>query len=167
MKEKKTFTEQQLVVFDLNNEEYAVDISVVREIIQMQPITRLPDLPESVVGVIDIRGSVVPIIDLRSHLKMEKSAQTKETRIIIVNSKENELGIIVDAVTKVIRVSEDAFQSSDNMQLRGKHDYLVGVAKIDDDLVIILDMDYILSNQDVIDINSLDLNEVKNEKVAV
>ena len=164
MNEDVSISEKQLVVFDLNGESYAVNISVVREIIQMQPITRLPDLPESVIGVFDIRGSVIPVIDLRIHLKMEKLAQTKETRIIIVNSKQHELGIIVDAVTKVIRVPDDAFESSSNMQLNGKHDYLLGIAKIEKELVIILDMDHILSSQNVIDINSLDLSELKQDR---
>jgi purine-binding chemotaxis protein CheW len=159
--DNEILTEKQLVVFDLGEESYAVDIAVVREIIQMQPITRVPGLPKSIIGVIDIRGSVVPVIDLRLRLKMNKIEPDSETRIIIVNSTKHEIGIIVDSVSKVLKVPEGSFESSSDLFQKDKNEYLSGIAKINNKLIIVLDMNHILTNEESININNLNLNELK------
>jgi chemotaxis signal transduction protein len=87
MAEKTVIAEKQLVVFNLAEESYAVDINMVREIIQLQPVTRVPGTPVSVEGVINLRGSVIPIVDLRKRFQLPPIGKTKDTRIVVGNSK--------------------------------------------------------------------------------
>ena len=92
-------TEKQLVVFDLASEGYGVDIGAVREIIRMQEITRVPRSPEFVEGVINLRGKVIPVIDLRKRFGLVVAEQTKDNRIVVVDIGKQDLGVIVDAVS--------------------------------------------------------------------
>ena len=96
--------ERQLVVFDLNEEAYGVDISQVREIIRMQEITRVPRAPEFIEGVINLRGKVIPVVDLRARFSMPGTERTDEHRIVVVDVDGQDIGMVVDAVTEVSRI---------------------------------------------------------------
>jgi purine-binding chemotaxis protein CheW len=139
-------SEIQLVVFDLASEHYGVDISDVREIMRMQNITRVPGAMSYVEGVINLRGKVLPVLDLRKRLGLKVAEQTEESRIVIVDIAEGEVGVIVDAVTEVLRVQNSSIEPPSSMVARAKSDYLKGIAKLTDRLIILLDLNKLLSS---------------------
>jgi len=149
MVENVALEEKQLVVFNLDKEAYAIDIVVVTEIIQMQPITRVPGTPKSVVGVINLRGSIIPVVDLRAHFHLEKYIVSNDTRIIVVHCKGQDVGVIVDSMSKVIRVPVDLIEPAANLFTSEKQDYLMGVAKLPKGMVIWLDMEKVLAKHDI------------------
>lgn len=146
MAEKVTTTsETQLVVFDLASEFYGVDISAVREIIRMQSVTRVPGAPAFVEGVINLRGRVVPVVDLRKRLDLSLAEQTQESRIVVVDIGGRDVGVIVDAVTEVLRVPLSVIDPPSSMITNSDSDYLKGIAKLESKLIILLDLDKVLS----------------------
>jgi purine-binding chemotaxis protein CheW len=166
MAEKTAVIEKQLVVFNLGKEAYAIEIAIVREIIHMQAITHVPGMPDSVEGVINLRGSVIPIVDLRTRFRLEKIEKDKDTRIIVVSCKGQDVGIIVDAVTQVLRIPVDSIEPSAKLFSEEHLDHLLGVVKLTDSLIILLDIDQVLSRQEVAGINSADLMRKAEEEEA-
>ena len=140
--------EMQLVVFELGDESYAVDISRVQDINRMQEITEIPHAPESVVGVINLRGRVIPVIDLRKRFGLPDAVHTKDTRIVVVHLEGNLIGVIVDAVSQVLRIPADIVEPPSPVLAGVDSRYLRGIAKLDDRLVILLDLDFVLSRRE-------------------
>jgi purine-binding chemotaxis protein CheW len=138
-------TEQQMVLFELGNETYGLDIAAVHEIIRMQPITKVPKAPKYVEGVINRRGKVIPVIDLGKRFGFEKADGAKNNRIVVVNIGETTLGIIVDAVTEVIRIPADSVEPVSDIVSSGHSEYLMGIAKLSDKMVILLALEKLLS----------------------
>jgi purine-binding chemotaxis protein CheW len=157
MNEKITVAEKQLVVFTLGSEVYAVEIGMVREIIQIQAVTRVPGTPHSVEGVINLRGTVIPIVDLRKRFQLSKVEMSKDTRIVVVSCREMEVGVIVDSVAEVLRIPVDAIEPASGLFTTGNLEHLLGIVKLSGKLIIMLNMDRILSNQDIAAVNSLEL----------
>jgi purine-binding chemotaxis protein CheW len=163
MANEKAVVEKQLVVFNLGGEAYGVDISVVREIIHIQPITRVPGTPHSVEGVINLRGSVIPVVDLRKKFQLEVIQRGKDTRIVVVSCRGQDIGVIVDSVAEVLRISVDTIEPPSTVVTGGHLEHLMGIVKMTGRLVILLDMDQVLSRQDIVAINSSDLLRDRNE----
>lgn len=136
--------ELQIVGFMLGEEEYAVDILSVNEILKMTPITRVPKANEFVKGVINLRGNVVPIINLRKKFKGEEKAVDDTTRIIILTIDDNRFGIIVDNVTEVIRINTEDIEEPNLIDSLDKK-YVEGVGKYDGRLLILLKLEQILT----------------------
>ncbi len=141
-------TEKQLVVFDLASEGYGVDIGAVREIIRMQEITRVPRSPEFVEGVINLRGKVIPVIDLRKRFGLQVADQSKDNRIVVVDIGKQDIGVIVDAVTEVLRISADSVEPPTSVITSADSDYLLGIAKLESRLIILLDLESVLSEEE-------------------
>ncbi|MCH7799929.1 MAG: chemotaxis protein CheW [Chloroflexi bacterium] len=141
-------TEKQLVVFDLASEGYGVDIGAVREIIRMQEITRVPKTPEFVEGVINLRGKVIPVIDLRKRFGLHVAEQNKDNRIVVVDIGKQDIGVIVDAVTEVLRISTDSVEPPTSVITSADSDYLLGIAKLESRLIILLDLESVLSKEE-------------------
>ena len=141
-------TEKQLVVFDLASEGYGVDIGAVREIIRMQEITRVPQTPEFVEGVINLRGKVIPVIDLRKRFGLQVADQSKDNRIVVVDIGKQDIGVIVDAVTEVLRISADSVEPPTSVITSADSDYLLGIAKLESRLIILLDLESVLSEEE-------------------
>jgi len=156
MVEKIAAKEKQLVVFNLGQEVYAVEIDMVKEIIQMQAITRVPGTPPSVEGVINLRGSVIPIVDLRKRFQLKAVERNKDTRIVVVSCKGAEVGVIVDSVAEVLRIPVDSIEPSSNVFTDEHLEHLLGIVKLAGRLVILLDMDQVLSKQEIAAINALE-----------
>jgi len=135
--------EQQNVIFKLDNVEYGIDILQVNEIVKLQNITKVPNTPEYVDGVINLRGTVIPIIDLKVKFKLGRKERNEDSRIIVVNVNEKTLGIVVDEVAEVIRINEEQVDDSSTISAHINDDYIKGVAKVEDRLVIILDLEKI------------------------
>ena len=138
-------SETQLVVFDLASEHYGVDIGDVREIMRMQPITRVPGAPAFVEGVINLRGNVVPVLDLRKRLELAVSDQTKDSRIVVVFISGRDVGVIVDAVSEVLRIPLTSIEPPSSIVTKAESDCLKGIAKLEDKLIILLDLSKVFS----------------------
>ncbi len=141
-------SERQLVVFDLASEAYGVNIGTVREIIRMQQITHVPEAPQYVDGVINLRGRVIPVIDLRKRFGLAVTEQTENSRIVVVDSAGEDIGVIVDAVTEVLRVPGDAIEPASSLITTEDSYYMDGIAKIGNRLLILLDLERVLQNAD-------------------
>ncbi len=141
-------SERQLVVFDLAEEAYGVDISSVREIIRMQDITQVPRTPEFVEGVINLRGKVMPVVDLRKRFGFSTEEATKDTRIVVVDIGGQDIGVVVDAVNEVLRVAADAVEPPSSVITTADSEYLLGIVKLAARLIILLDLEQALSSID-------------------
>lgn len=155
-KENKTQSgdeEHQLVVFHLDDEAFGVDIAQVKEIIKMAEITQMPNAPEFVEGIINLRGQITTIMDLRKRLGMKVAETGENTRIIIVEASGSTLGLIVDSVSEVLRMSG---KDIDPPSAASTHaEYVQGVGKLDDRLLILLDLNRILSREEIVQIERL------------
>ena len=132
--------ELQLVIFDLAEETYGVNIGSVREIIRMQEITKVPRTPDFVEGVINLRGKVIPVIDLRKRFGFTQAEATKDTRIVVVDIGGTDIGVVVDAVTEVLRLPSGAVEPPTGVITTTDSDYLLGIAKLETRLIILLDL---------------------------
>jgi purine-binding chemotaxis protein CheW len=140
---------KQLVVFKLAEEEYGVDIATVQSIIQMQEITAVPGATSFVAGVINLRGSVIPVINLRQRFGLEQVETDKDTRILVVkNEGEQDIGAIVDSVAEVLRVPIDSIEPPSEMIMTTDSDYMQGIIKLDGGrLVILLNVEKVLNKE--------------------
>jgi purine-binding chemotaxis protein CheW len=164
MAEKVASEEKQLVVFTLGQEVYAVEIALVKEIIQMMAITRVPGTPPSVEGVINLRGTVIPVVDLRKRFQLARQERDKDTRIVIVTCKGQEVGVVVDSVAQVLRVPVDSIESSNSLFSDDKLNHIQAIVKLPDRLVILLNIDQVLTREEIKAVKSIEL--VKNKKTG-
>lgn len=137
--------EIQLVAFNLGLEEYAIDILSVQEINRILPITRIPNAPHFVEGVINLRGNVIPVLDLNKRLGLPARSDTEQTRIIILKVNEIIAGIIVDGVTEVLKLDQNQIEEAANITTSVDTDFLLGVGKLSDRLIILLNLEKVLA----------------------
>lgn len=131
----------QFIGFRLGDEDYAVAITKIQEIILMKPITRLPQAPGSIEGLINLRGSVIPVVNLRKRFGLPARKFDDETRTVVVNTHEKTVGCIVDEVTQVMKITADLVQPVPVSVSALSRRYLAGIARLDERLLIILDID--------------------------
>lgn len=130
----------QLVSFHLGQEEFGIDILRVQEINRMVEITKVPQAPHYCEGVINLRGKVIPIIDLRKKFEMDIEEWTKNTRIVVCDVDGNVIGMIVDAVEEVLRIPSSTIEPAPEIVTSINSDYIKGVAKLEERLLIFLDI---------------------------
>ncbi len=135
----------QIVTFRVGEEEFSVSILKVQEIIRMSEITKVPRSPEFVEGVINLRGKVIPVIDLRKRFGLPTAERTSDTRTIVVDCEGKVVGLIVDSVTEVLRLSQSTVEPPPDIVGGVDSEYISGVGKLEDRLVILLDIDKVLS----------------------
>jgi purine-binding chemotaxis protein CheW len=135
----------QLVSFTIGTEEFGVDILKVQEINRMVDVTRVPNTPEYVDGIINLRGKVIPIIDLRRRFRMERKLKDKNTRIIVVELNGRVLGFVVDAVSEVLRIPKSVTEAPPPIIAGIDADYITAIAKLENHLLILLDLERILT----------------------
>jgi len=140
---------RQFVEFKLGEEEYGVDILQVKTIERMMPITRVPKAPSFVEGVINLRGEIVPVIDLKKKFDLAQSQITDNTRIIIVTLEDITVGMIVDSATEVIQLPQEAIEPAPSITGGIDSNFLDGVGKIDGQLLILLNLSKVLKPQEV------------------
>ncbi|MCS7461874.1 chemotaxis protein CheW [Paenibacillus doosanensis] len=149
--------EIKVIVFALAEEEYGVEVEQVRTIERMQPMTRVPKTPDFVKGVINLRGVVTPVIDLRGRFGFQESEYTDSTRIIIVSVKDIEVGLIVDSANDVIDVDTDNIDDPPEIVGGIKAKYLRGIAKVNDTrLLILLNLEEVLNKNEIIQLENLE-----------
>lgn len=141
--------ERQLVVFSLGNEEYGVDILQVQEIKRFSSITRVPNAPAFVEGVINLRGNVIPVIDLHKRFELGSFVESADSRIVIVTVQDLTLGIMVDSVSEVITLPEEAIAPPPPLVAGIDASFIHGIGKLEDRLLILLNMDRILGLEEV------------------
>jgi purine-binding chemotaxis protein CheW len=142
-------TSEQLVVMELANESYGVDIGAVNTIIRMQEVTAIPRAPSFVEGVINLRGSIIPVIDLRKRFGLPQGEVTKASRIVVVEAQGQMIGMVVDVVVETLRLPASAIEPPSPVVTTVDSAYVRGVGKHDSRLVILLDLDKVLTERDV------------------
>jgi purine-binding chemotaxis protein CheW len=138
----------QVVSFRLADEEYGVDIMTVQEIILYGCITQVPELPEHVLGVINLRGNVIPILNLRRRFGMPDQPANDATRIVVMDLQGRTVGVVVDGVSEVLRLSHEDISPAPPSLLRAGKDYVTGLARRKERLLILLDMSRLLVEGD-------------------
>lgn len=137
--------ENQYVVFKLEDEFYGVNIATVESIIKVQDITKMPHMPDFVEGITNLRGKVIPVIDLRKRFKLHSAAENDDTRIVVVEIDGIMAGMVVDMVTEVLRVSDDNIEPPSPMVSTVNTAFITSIAKVEDRLIILLDLGKILT----------------------
>jgi len=148
-----TDREGKYLTFSLGGEEYGIGILKIREIIGMLPITSVPETPHFLKGVINLRGKVIPVVDLRLRFGMPVIAYTERTCIIVVEMKGAgglvSVGIVVDAVSEVLNIKADEIEAPPAFGARLNTDYILGMAKMGKGVKLLLDIDRVLASQDL------------------
>ncbi|MDR2076605.1 MAG: chemotaxis protein CheW [Desulfovibrio sp.] len=139
----------QLVTFSIGEEEFGVDILKVQEIIRTMEITKVPRAQDFVEGVINLRGKVIPIIDLRRRFGLDSKAHDKHTRIIVIEINNMIVGFVVDSVSEVLRIPASTVEPPPPVVAGLESEYISGVGKLHDRLLILLDLDKLLSSEDM------------------
>jgi purine-binding chemotaxis protein CheW len=148
----------QLVTFSLGNEEFSVDILKVQEIIRLMELTRVPKAPEFIEGVINLRGKVIPVMDLRKRFGMPEAEDSSDARIIVVELQNTTVGFRVDGVSEVLRLPADTVEPPPTMVCGVETEYIKGVGKLDDRLIILLDVEKVLTEDEHSSIDSAVVN---------
>ncbi|MDP4115433.1 MAG: chemotaxis protein CheW [Bacteroidota bacterium] len=138
----------QLVSFKIGNEEFGIDILKVQEINKMVPITKMPNTPEFIEGVINLRGRIIPVVDMRIRLGLGKQQHNKSTRIIVVDIEGKTIGFVVDAVSEVLRIPASITEAPPELTSGINSDFITAVGKLDDRLLILLDLDKVLKTSE-------------------
>lgn len=154
-----TVNDVQMVAFKLESEEFAVNIHQVREVLKMTQVTPLPQSAEFIEGVINLRGEIIPVVDLRKRFALPEGERGEQTRIIIVEIEDSNVGLIVDSVTEVLRFASENIKPPPSRVAGTRSDMIKGVAKLEDRLLIILDLEKVLTTEERITLDELTLTE--------
>ncbi len=151
--------EGKYLTFSLANEEYGVGILKIKEIIGMMPITTVPQTPEFVKGVINLRGKVIPVIDLRLKFGIEKSKYSERTCIIVVDLKNRTadilIGVVVDSVSEVLNIKAEDIEDTPTFGTSLNTAYILGMAKMEGGVKILLDIDRVLNEEEITALESV------------
>jgi len=145
----------QVVSFALGSEEYGVDIAQVQEINRMVTVTHVPQAARFVEGVINLRGRLIPIIDLRTRFGMERAERTKNTRIVVTEIGSKRLGMVVDSVSEVLRIPVEQIEDAPDLGAGVDTEYIRGLGKLDDRLIILLDLGRVISADEKMELQKL------------
>lgn len=149
--------EMKVIVFMLANEQYGVEVEKVKTIERIQPMTRVPKTPPFVKGVINLRGVVVPIIDLRGRFGLVESEFTNDSRIVIVSVGELEVGLIVDSASDVVDVDSDSIVDPPEIVGGIRAKYLRGVARLEDNrLLVMLNLQEVLNKNEIVQLDQIE-----------
>ncbi len=139
----------QIVVFALGRERYGLEISAVYEIIRQQPVTAVPQSPASVEGVINLRGRIIPVLDLRSRFGLPAATIGATSRVVVCDANGLRVGLMVDGVSEVLMIPEDAVEPTPDIAVGTDTEYVRGVAKLDDQMIILLDVAHLFTTSEM------------------
>lgn len=145
----------RFLTFDLEEEVFGIEIRFVKEIIGMQPVTKLPDVPDYIKGIINLRGRIIPLIDMRLKLKKPAAEYTDRTCIIVVETAEVTVGLIVDNVSEVLSVGEDNIVPPPDARSGVKNSYISGIGKVGDEIKLLLDCESLFREDEVDMLNKI------------
>ena len=149
--------ENQYVVFILGKEEFGIDIMNVKEIIPYKESIQVPNTPNFIEGIINYRGNVIPVINLKRRFKLGAQEVTKDTRIIVITLGNKEIGFVVDEASQTLRLEENQIDPAPDIISGVDRKYIIGVGKVDDRLLILLDLEKVLTDEEKDEIEMLDL----------
>ena len=141
--------------FFLKDEEYGIEILKVKEIIGMLPVTRVPRTPSHVMGVINLRGKIIPVTDLRSKFGMEETPPSAENCTIVVKTAGMEIGVIVDKVSEVLDIADTDIEPVPSFGTEVNTKYLLGIGNTNGKVRLLLDIDFVISEDDLFGIRTL------------
>ena len=144
------------LTFFLEEEEYGIEILKVFEIIGLMPITPVPRTPKSIKGVINLRGKVIPVMDMRTRFGMEPVVETDQTCIIVVQAQGIQMGIIVDKVSEVLDISVEEINETPSFGIQVNTDYILGIGKCEGGVKLLLDIDKVVSSRDALELKSIE-----------
>jgi purine-binding chemotaxis protein CheW len=137
----------QLVSFKCGNETYGIEITKIREIILVGQITRVPETPHYIKGLINLRSSVIPVIDLRARFALAENALSQDSRIMVLNVGRRTIGIVVDSVNEVLRISHEQISPAPPTVASLGNKYMTGLVRLDEQLLILLDVDRLFGEE--------------------
>ncbi|MDR2650523.1 MAG: chemotaxis protein CheW [Clostridiales bacterium] len=140
-------TTDRFMTFYIDSEEYGLEISVVKEIIEMVPITRIPESPEFVEGIINLRGDIIGVLDVRKRFSKSPKPYDEQTCIIVVEYGEFVLGLIVDSVNEVLIIKEDHISAPPNAKLNHYNQYIRNIGRVEHGIVLLLDLERVLQQE--------------------
>ncbi len=140
--------EYQFVVFRLGNEEYGVPITQVKEINRLTTTTKVPRSPVFVEGIINLRGQIIPIVDMKKRFELILTEYTGDARIIVIQVGQNTFGVEVDSVSEVLRINSSNIEPAPHIVCSIDSKYITGVAKVGERLLILLDLDQLLNDEE-------------------
>lgn len=153
----------KFIVFTLRNQSFGVNVQQVLSIERMQEITPVPKTSEFIKGIINMRGETIPVVDLKERLAIEQTESTEENRILIVNMDDIKVGFIVDAATDVLDIDEESIDEAPDIVGDLKDEFIQGVAKLESDLLIILDLASILDFSEANEVKQVEMQAQENE----
>ncbi|MDP4151888.1 MAG: chemotaxis protein CheW [Bacillota bacterium] len=136
------------LTFSIGKEVYAIEIKFVTEIIGIQPITEVPELPKYVRGIVNLRGSIIPVMDVRLRFKKDFAEYNDRTCIIVVDVKDISVGLIVDNVTEVLSISDEDIVPPPELNKRAENKYIKAIGKCENDVKLILDCEKLMNDKD-------------------
>lgn len=136
------------LTFSLGNEFYGIEIKYVTEIIGLQPITEIPELPEYIKGIINLRGKIIPVMDVRLRFQKQFREYNDRTCVIVIDIQNIAIGLIVDSVAEVMNISDEEISSVPNIS-KGGNRYIKGIGKVGNEVKLILDSDRLLNDSEV------------------
>ena len=149
----------KFLTFQLQHEEYGLEILKVREIMGLMEITTVPQTPSYVRGVINLRGQVIPVVDLRLKFGMKEGADDKRTCIIVVDVGGLMMGIVVDTVSEVMDISASSIEATPSFGTKLNTDYILGMGKVQGKVKILLDIDRVLTSEELVMVSELQREE--------
>lgn len=141
--------EGKFLTFSLGNESYGIEIRYVTEIIGIQPITEIPDLPEYVKGIINLRGKIIPVMDVRLRFNKEPKDYNDRTCVIVVDIRDAAIGLVVDSVSEVIAIPEQNIIEPPKISKRYQNRYIKSIGKVGNEVKLLLDCEMLLDEDDV------------------
>ncbi len=153
-------SDRQYVIFKLGDEKYGVEISNVGGITEFSSITKVPDAPQYVEGIINLRGDIIPIINLKTRFNIATVAEDADPRIIIYNTKDRDIGFIVDDASQVLRLEAKDIDPAPAIITGKDRQFISGVGKFDGEIIVLLDFEKILSDEETELLEEMDLEKV-------
>jgi len=155
--------EGKYLTFSLDREEYGISILKVKEIIGMMPITSVPGTPDYICGIVNLRGKIIPIVDLRKKFGMASIAHTPETCIIVVNVQGAEMGTVVDRVSEVLNIDAGDIEPAPSFGKDIKPDFILGIGKAQSKVTILLNIERVISDDQIVKLQKIAGSEKGNE----
>ncbi len=150
--------DHQYVIFKLGDEKYGVDISNVGGISEFKTITKVPDTPSYIKGIINLRGDIIPIVDLKNRFSISGVAEDSDPRIIIYNTKSRDIGFVVDDASQVLRIEDENIDPAPSIITGADRQFISGIGKFENEIIILLDFEKILSEQETAELDQMNLD---------
>lgn len=163
---RQSVAQVQLVTFRLGQEEFGLDVFTVQKILRHEPVTPVPRAPRFVEGVLDVRGEVIPVLDLRKRFELPGTDTDEDTRIVLVDFQGEPLGLVVDAVMEVLRVPETMLAPPPRYFKGLAQEFIRGIVRMDQRLVVLIDLEQVLSSDERIALHEIDFAAARAEAAA-